>query len=449
MKTKLFLFTFLILLGFYPVIGQESQNTVLSKFESGNYTVYKINGKKFEKVKKAWPVVITKSGENVSEILVKRAGILDESFKPDVPGYPAYFAFKTFRLSFIKDYAVYYEWNGKQEANTKYVLVKPGGSFGKKWEATNEEVASYAIATFKNQTNARANVKEAKAALAESDRIANSLQHKKVKSIALEIINTPKKIAHFSEAIDYGIIATLADGSQLKTSNLGGKMPWEDFKLSHTGVSNTIERVKVDENASSLKNDEVVFSVQSVYHPSLKASKSLATTNNVSIQVNQNGFAGWDRKKHMTVFQGKDGQHAGRADNLTVKVKSFKHKQTGATLNKIEVYNNTKNKIVSQYKLTPDTEFIVNAIGGYGMGGFDGDSSTADGGNGGNGGAGGNVTVIKDPNVKKVTLKINNQGGKGGKGGAPKYSSASAGRTGSTGENGTTTTQTKTLQLNF
>lgn len=449
MKTKILCYIFFLLISFSQAIGQESQNTVLSNFESGNYTVYKVKDKKFEKVKKTWPVIITKSGDNVTQVLVKRSGILDEDFKPDVPGYPAYFAFKTFRLSFIKDHAVYYEWNGKQEAKTKYVLVKPGGNFSKNWGATNSEIESYATATFKNQTGARANVKVEKAALAESERKANSLEGKSVKSIALQIINTPKKVAHFSEAIEYGIVAILADGKTLKTSNLGGKMPWEDFKLSHNGVSSTIERVKVDENASSLKNDEVVFNVQSVFHPSLKDSKSLPTTNNVSIQVNQNGFAGWDRHKHMTVYQGKDGQHAGRADNLIVKVKSFKHKQTGATLNKIEVYNDTKKKVVAQYKLAPETELIVNAIGGYGMGGFDGDSATADGGNGGNGGAGGNVTVIKDPNVKKVTLKINNNGGKGGKGGAPKYSSASAGLTGTSGDNGTTKNERKTVQVNF
>ena len=151
MKYIKHLSTLVLLLVFLTSNGQESQNTILSKFESGKYTVYKLNSKKkFEKVKKAWPVEINKTGNQVTSVLIKRAGILDELFKADIPGYPAYFAFKTFRASFINDYAVYYEWNGKQEAKTKYILVKPGGSFNGNFESVNKNIANYAIATFKN-----------------------------------------------------------------------------------------------------------------------------------------------------------------------------------------------------------------------------------------------------------------------------------------------------------
>ncbi len=169
---KQLIVTLLLAISSIVVFGQESQNKILENFESGSYTVYKLDAKKnFVKVKKTWPVEITKKGNDVSSVLIKRAGILEELFTPDVPGYPAYFAFNNFRLSFMKSYAVYYEWNGKQEAKTKYVLVKPGGSFSGKSATVNKSVASYATATFKNQTNARANVKELKAELAEEERI--------------------------------------------------------------------------------------------------------------------------------------------------------------------------------------------------------------------------------------------------------------------------------------
>ena len=267
MKLNINTLVIFICFGIFSVQAQESQNDILQNFDSGSYAVYKVTDKKkFEKVKKAWPVEITKSGNSVASVLVKRSGILDESFAPDVPGYPAYFAYKTYRLSFMKDYAVYYEWNGKQQAKTKYVLVKPGGNFSAKWEDTNTNIANYATATFKNQSGARANVKEAKAEMAEADRKANSLENKAVAKIEIQLVSNPSKVAHFSEAIDYGVVATLKDGSQLKTNNLGGKLPWEDFKITNQGCSSTSERVKVDEDATKIPNDEVVLQILSLIH---------------------------------------------------------------------------------------------------------------------------------------------------------------------------------------
>lgn len=430
--------------------AQESQHEILKKFNSGNYTVYKVvDNKKIEKVSKKWPVEITKSGDKVTSVLVKRSGILDELFKPDVPGYPAYFAFKTFRLSFVKSYAIYYEWNGKQEAKTKYVLVKDGGSFNLSLKEANLQVAQYATATFKNQTSARANVKEEKKEQKEADRLANSLQNKQVSKIEIKLINTPTNVAHFSKAIQYGVVATLKNGTTAKTPNLGGKIPWSDFKLSHKGASNTIDEVRVDEDASSLTQDAVILNVTSKYHTALKASKKLNTTNNLPIQVNYGGFWGGERHKHVTVFQGIDGQHAGNGDWLTIKIKTVSHKQTGAKINKIEIYNDTKKKIIARYKLTPGTELIVNVKGGNGMNGWKGRKSESVGGKGGNGGRGGNVTIIKDPSVSSVNLTVNNQGGKGGSGGAPYYSSGIKGSKGRSGEKGSTTTKTQAVSIKF
>lgn len=450
MKPLTIIVTLFLLFVSTVLLGQESQNEILKNFTSGQYNVYKLNSKKkFEKIKKAWPIEFTKNGSNVSKVLVKRAGILDELFEADIPGYPAYFAFKNFRLSFIEDYAVYYEWNGKQQAKTKYVLVKPGGSFNEGFESINKDVATYAIATFKNQTGARANVKEAKAELAEAERKVNSLEGKSVSKIEIQLVSKPSIVAHFSEAIKYGVVATLKDGSILKTPNLGGKIPWDDFILSHEGASNTIDEVRVDENAANIPNDMIKLKITSKYHSSLKASKSINTTNNLSIQVNQNGFWGWERHKYMTVFQGVDGQHAGRADNLVVKVKTVSHKQTGVKINKIQIYNTTDDKLVAQYKLLPSTELIINAKGGQGDKGKKGRKSENKGGNGGNGGAGGKVTIIKDPSVSKCNITINNHGGRGGNGGAPYYSTGIKGNSGVSGDNGKISNQVKTVTLNF
>jgi hypothetical protein len=444
-----------IVLLFLAVVShaQKNQNEILTDFSSSKYSVYKVEKvsyKKYKmvKVKKQWPIEISKTGTEVTNVLVKRAGILDEDFKPDVPGHPAYFSFKAYRLTFLDGLGIYYTWNGKEEATVKYVFSKSGG-LSKKYDDLNKEVAIYAKSVFKNQTNARADVKEQKGALAEAERKKNSLQNRQVSKIEIKLLNTPQKVAHFSEAIKYGVVATLKDGSKLSTENLGGKMPWSDFTLKNKGCSSTIDEVRVDEDAKSLKSDRITIQAISKYHLTLKAIKHINTTNNLSIQVNQQGFWGHERHKYVTVFQGRNGQHAGRGDNLTIKVKTVAHKQTGVKLNKIDIYNTTKNKHIARYKLTTGTKLIINNQGGGGMNGYEGRDSSPNGGNGGSGGAGGNILLIKDPSVKKLNITLNNQGGNGGKGGAPKYSYSSRGRSGSRGDNGNVTKQVKAVNLNF
>lgn len=434
--------------------SQKNQNEMLASYESGKYSVYKVEKLSHSKykmvaVKKQWPIEFTKVGSNVNQVLVKRSGILDEKFSPDVPGHPAYFSFSTYRLSFIDNIGIYYSWNGKEQATTKYVFIKSGTSLNYKYDELNSKVATYAKSVFKNQTSARANVKEQKAAVVEAERKANSLESRSVSKIELQLINKPAKVAHFSESIKYGVIATLKDGTQLKTKNLGGKLPWSDFDLKHKGCSNTKDEVRVDEDAKSLINDRITLQIVSKYHPSLKAVKHINTTNDVGIKVNQNGFAGYDRHKHVTVFQGKDGQHAGRGDNLIVKVKTTTHKQTGKKINKVEIFNTTQNKLVARYKLSTSTELVINALGGRGMNGWEGSDNSPNGGNGGNGGAGGNITFIKDPSVTKHNIIINNTGGIGGIGGKPKYSTASRGAKGRKGEDGNVKSITKSITLNF
>ena len=302
----------------------------------------------------------------------------------------------------------------------------------------------------KTQTGARANVKEQKAELAEAERKINSLEEKAVSKIEIQLVTNPSKVAHFSDAIQYGIIATLKDGSILKTPNLGGKIPWEDFTLSHEGSSNTIDEVRMEEDASKVPNDQIVLNVTVKYQTSIKASKSINTTNDVSIRVSQNGFYGADRAKATNRATFGASQRGGDGDQILIKVKTVKHKQTGISINKIEIYNETDRKLIAQYKLTPSTELTINSNGGKGQWGSKGSSSSfPNGDNGGNGGNGGNVTIIKDPSVTTLNITVNNNGGKGGNGGKRYNLNGTTGSVGSTGNNGTTNNQTKNVSLKF
>ncbi|MDC8005186.1 hypothetical protein POV27_14080 [Aureisphaera galaxeae] len=431
--------------------AQQNQNEILQQYASGKYAVYKVNAKKkFEKVKKTWPLEISSEGGQASKVLVKRSGILDENFEVDVPGYPAYFGYKNYRLTFLKNYAAYYEWNGKQQAKVKYIFVKEGGSFGKSFTDTNTEIASYAKAIFANQSSARADVKKEKKALAEAERQANSLEGKSVAKIEVEWINPPQKISHFSKSIDFGIVATLKDGSQLKTPNLGGKLPWSDFEFSNVGCSNTTERVNVEEDASKIPNDKVVVRATSRYHPSLKAQKSLATTNDISIQVSRNGFYGADRARATGMATVGASQRGGNGHSLTVKVKGGKNKQTGMPMNKIQIYDESERKVIARYKLSPATQLILNVNGGKGQWGSDGSSASfPNGDDGGNGGNGGTITILKDPSVTSMNITVNNKGGAGGAGGKRYNVNGTSGSTGRSGSTGSNTTKTQSVTLDF
>jgi hypothetical protein len=316
-------------------------------------------------------------------------------------------------------------------------------------DAVNLSVQKYVVATFKNQHTAKAEQKEELAKIKETERKANSLEGKEVLSIELQIVEQPSQIAHFGKAIHYGVVATLKNGEKLKTSNIGGKLPWEDFILSHEGCSNIAEIVNVENDAAKIPNDEVIFNITSLYHKELKASKSINTTNDVGVQVSRNGFRGIDRSEHQTVFQGVDGQHAGNGEMLTIKVVAAKHKKTGMPLNKIEVYSESQKQIVGRYKLTPSTALIVNSRGGQGMDGRKGYESSKMGGKGGNGGDGGDVTIIKDPSVQEFNITVNNQGANGGNGGPPAHKYDTKGPDGNRGSNGSVNNQTQKVVLNF
>ena len=451
-----FFLTFLVALFFgLSSSAQKNQNEILANYASGKYGVYKVEKVSYDTykmvpVKKQWPIEFTKSGNNITNVLVKRSGILDENFIPDVPGYPAYFSYSTYRLSFIDGLGVYYSWNGKGHATTKYVFVKTGSSLKLKYEELNTKVADYANAVFKGQTSARANVKEKKAELAEIERKENSLQGKQVNKIEIKLVNKPSKIAHYSDAINYGIIATLKDGTQLKTPSLGGKLPWDDFNLQHKGCSNTIDKVQVDVDAKTLTQDRISLVAVSKYHPTLKAEKHINTTNDLDFQVAKNGFHGSNRHNATNTTVIGRSQRGGNGHNLTIKVKKTTHKQTKVPLLKVEVFDKTENTIVGRYKILPSTQISIYSNGGPGQWGSDGSSSNyPNGDKGGSGGNGGNITIIKDPSVSVFNITVENKGGNGGSGGKRYNINGSNGDRGNTGQKGIFKTITKSVTLNF
>ena len=77
----------------------KNQTEILSKYSNGNYTVYRNDQGKLDKVNKQWPITINRSSDNLIEsIVVKRAGVVDETFVPDLKEQPGYFAYEANKL---------------------------------------------------------------------------------------------------------------------------------------------------------------------------------------------------------------------------------------------------------------------------------------------------------------------------------------------------------------
>lgn len=454
MKNLTILLTLVISILNTNIYGQENQHQLLKSVESGSFSIFKSVGpsykKKWETVKKPWPVIIEKKEGNIQSVLVKRAGILDEKFVPDIAAMPAYFKFNVKRLTYLDGKIYYYKWIGKtSSAEIEYVLVKQGESFKGKWEEENAKLATYVKQVIAKQGDAREEIALNKEANAEKERRANSLQDKDPIKLEVKLINNPTKIAHFSEPIKYGVIAILKDGTKLKTENLGGKIPWSDFSVKCEGATSTLEEVSVLEDAAKIPNDRILITVFSKYHSSLKASKSINATFNQDIHINYGGYHGWDASNHRTVFQGRDGQWAGNGKNIVVKVQAVKHKQTGETIYKIDVTNATDGTNIGRFKVSKFSKITINAMGGNGENGRKGRSGDSAGGKGGNGGNGGNVSITLDSGSAGLNLEVNNQGGKGGNGGPPYSVTGYKGSNGTPGSSGSTNRRTGSVSINW
>ena len=126
--TRALLFTLIFL---FTTLGnsQENQNTEIGKIASGKFTVNKVieksrNTFRFEKASKPWPVEFKTNGEVCEEILVKRAGIIDETYKADLLKFPAYYSTATSEIvvSVIGKKIYYYKWSIKTGAEIIYIL---------------------------------------------------------------------------------------------------------------------------------------------------------------------------------------------------------------------------------------------------------------------------------------------------------------------------------------
>lgn len=417
-------------------VGQKDQNKELAEITSGNFTVYKAVGKqndyKFETASKPWPVTLTKEGEVYTEILIKRAGIIDEKYQVDLPGCPAYFKSETsdIIITAIDKKIYYYTYSIKTGADIQYILSesKPGS-----YTSEKSKIDEYRNLIKVKQTTARTERIEENKAIAEKEARENTLEGKTIKEIKVLIIDVPLNIGMLS-ILGIGFEVVLADGTVLKTKNLGGKTPYADFEVKASGGQYSGGDLKVANDSRDIPGDKILIEACSKFDDKKIWGKLTHPINYYSeINYQYQGSSGTSGRG-MTVGYSENGQDG--KDGRSVRVSAEKLTVNGSVISHIKITDATTGQLLSEAKLHKDAKITINVSGGNGGSGVEGRSCySGNGGSGGNGGNGGDV-YLSGTAASQIQLSVLNDGGKGGSGGARKTSSNTNGTNGSSGRKG-------------
>lgn len=416
--------------------AQDNQNVELSKIESGSYPVYKMLEKGYEKyvfelAKKHWPVELFSEGDIYPKILIKRVGIIDEFYNSDLPTYPAYYltTASSINITVLNKKIYYYKWTASQGATISYILSK-----NKPSSYINEKSAldSYRRTIKTAQTGARDVRKKTNADIAHKEEEANTLKGKKIKSIKVKLVD-PNSDAGMFSVIAIGMEVTLTNGKILKTKNLGGKTPYEDFSSTVGGGNFAGGDFKVNNDTREIVGDKITLKVWSKYDNTVKGSLShpLNYKNDVYYHYQGNGGSHGRGGVHGRSVHGSHGK-----DGKNVNITAEKMTINGHNITKITVTDANAYRILSEAKIHINNRLTLNIKGGNGGNGADGHFSGDNGGNGGDGGNGGNVSVNGSGAVQ-LKATIQTQGGNAGSGGKGKETYNQRGSNGSRGKNGT------------
>ncbi len=467
----------LLFISFSAGAQYKSQLDIIKKYPSGNYTVYRNDQGKLDKVNKLWPITVNMSAAGLIEsVVVKRSGVIDEEFKPDLKEQPGYFAYEGIKLMFLENYAVYYKQQLSSDGSAKYEVMYefiPEGGNSRGLKDVAEDIAAYRSATLTNQSGARETITKNKVEAEEKERAENSTKGKNIKSLKFQAVDIPQQLGLQSK-IKFGVIATLSDGKELKTKSIGGKTDFDNsYIVEAAGCTFADGVLDIGLDAVPFGNDEVVITIKNLHNPSQSITEKITLTYNNTLTLNGNGESGMfgsGGSSGMSGCPGTSGKNgdAGRpgqsGNNFNIKIKETKHKITGNTLYLVEIYQSLLNKTI-RYKCTPDAKINLLAFGGKGGDGGNGGSggnainncgyNRAGGGNGAsgaNGGNGGNLTITKaSQNISTSFITIQNTGGRAGRGGKGGNGgvSGSSGAEGTAGRDGTTNTSTGAVSLSW
>lgn len=431
--------TFLLLLIQCFTYAQENQNIEIAKIESGNFQVYKVIDKgyqdyKLEAATKPWPVEFIKDGASVTGVLLKRAGIIDEKYEADLPGFPAYFQNSTSSvvITVIDKKIYYYSWSVKTGSKIDYILTS-----GKPLKYSEEKgtLDAYRNSIKEKQLSTRSERIEENAAREAREQLENTLEGKEIKSIKVQAINLPANVGMLT-VVAVGMEVTLTNGVILKTKNLGGKTPYTDFEANVKGGDFAGGDFKVANDSRQIPNDKIEISVWSKFDKN-KITGNFSHTLNYKSDLfynYQGGSGSIGRAAVVGISQhGGDGK-----DGKSVSVRVDLYKLNENTILKLSITDANSGQLLNEAKINSLNKVTLNVSGGNGGDGVSGrDAYEGNGGNGGNGGDGGNVSLTGS-GVAILNVDVQNKGGRGGNGGVAKIANINTrGANGSAGKQGT------------
>lgn len=412
--------------------AQESQNTELSKLASGNFTVNKVieNGSnfKFEVAAKQWPISFKKEGESFTEVVVNRAGIIEEKYQADLPGYPAYYKSEASEIvvTAIDKKIYYYTYSVKTGASIKYIFSE---AKTKNYADEKNTLDEYRTKIKELQTTTRTQrIEENNAAQAKQEE-ENTLNGKTIKSINIVPVTKPTEVGLLS-IIAIGVEFTLDNGKVLKTKNLGGFTPYTDFEAEVSGGDFAGGDFKVASDSRKIPGDKIEITVWSKYDAKkIKGKYSCPANYKTDVNYNFSGSSGASGRGGTVGYtiNGKNG-----ADGKSVNVSVTAMQLNGEQVNKIVITDTYSGSVLAEAKMSINNTLNINANGGNGG---SGSVDFGNGGSGGDAGNGGNV-VVSGSGASSLKISVTNSGGTGGVGGKAKTQSYSPGTNGRNGSKG-------------
>lgn len=251
--------------------------------------------------------------------------------------------------------------------------------------------------------------------LAAADKAQNSINGKKVKSLAIKPSKGETKIPLVG-SIYIAFEATLEDGTVMSTAN---KAYFDDYEITAKGASysNTGE-FKLISNSGNLVNfvaedlvDQLIITIKSKFHPNLApATIKLPVDYNVS-RVTFN-------------YAGSTAPQVRKAGILAhMEVKQIKNSVDGTPLLEYRMRYRDEANWHQCIRIKPETTMFFNNDGA--------DQIFKSDGHGRNGGDGGDLTLVIDPSVQNYKVEYTARAGKGQ---IPKYQGYSPGQMGREGK---------------
>ena len=356
MKTFYYiLLTALLTLQSKNATSNDNQHIIASTFPSSDYYVAKIEEQYRKKIsyslpKRTWPVEIKKVDSRVTEIFIKRAGIIDEIYQPDVKNYPAYFYQNSVRITFYDGMLIYYNWS-KNNATIKYILSPTKEKLNSiEKEKIVESLEKYILSVFKNQSEARSEMAAEKANQVAKEQAKYSIKDKPLKNLKIQWVNLPDQISQFSK-IDFAVLATLEDGTVLKTEKLGGKTRLDDFEISCSGGDVGDNSLMIKADAKEIPDDIIRLKIKSKYH-NISITKTLKVDYNYPLTVNYNGQDGCGSGLYSS-----SGGGGGNGKPIIIYAEASYNKQDNAPLHKIEI-KDYYGKVLQRFKLQYGVELM-------------------------------------------------------------------------------------------